>query len=91
MIEVYKTDVADKDHACVLINEIHEMFHHCRANFDLDDCDRILRVSGIANESEAYQIISLLKSLGNSAEILPGDDPDSGELEYAYQGELLNR
>jgi hypothetical protein len=90
MIEVFKTNVTDKDHAARLINEIHERFHYCRANFDLDDCDHILRVKGISGESDAYRIISLIKSFGSKAEILPDDDPLSDEKEYVVDGELIN-
>lgn len=80
MIEVFKTDVNDIERATLLIDRIHERFHHCRANFDLDDCDRILRVTGIACESETYQIISLVKNLGCHAQILPDDDQLDSEL-----------
>jgi hypothetical protein len=89
MIEVFKTDVTGKDRACMLINEIHGAFGHCRANFDLDDCDHILRVTGITGEAEAYRIISLVKSFGNKAEILPDDDPLIGEKESIRQGEVV--
>ena len=73
MIEVFKTDVNEKDHARMLVDRIHKAFSHCRANFDLEDCDRILRVKGITGEEETWQIVSLVKSFGWHVEILPDD------------------
>jgi hypothetical protein len=73
MIEVFKTDVTEKDHARTLVDQIHKAFSHCRANFDLEDCDRILRVKGITCDEETWQIVSLVKSFGWRVEILPDD------------------
>jgi hypothetical protein len=75
MIEVFKTDVIDRDQAKVLIDRIHETFHYCEANFDLQDCDKILRVKGISSERETFTIISLVKTLGYDAQVLPDDYP----------------
>jgi len=87
MVEVFKTDVNDKAAATVLIDQIHENFRHCRANFDLDDCDRILRVAGIACESEIYQILNLVRDFGCNAQVLPDDDQLNGEL-FGHENEL---
>ena len=74
MIEVFRTDVNEKDHARMLVDQIHKAFSHCCANFDLEDCDRILRVKGITGEEETWQIVSLVKSYGWRVEILPDDE-----------------
>lgn len=74
MIEVFKTDVNEKDHAKMLVDRIHKAFSHCRANFDLEDCDRILRIKGITGEAETWQIVTLVKSFGWHVEILPDDE-----------------
>jgi len=44
MIEVFKTNVKHADHAKILVDQIHTTFADYTANFDLEDCDRILRV-----------------------------------------------
>lgn len=44
MIEVFKTDVRNERDVNLLIALIHKTFGEYRANFDLEDCDRILRV-----------------------------------------------
>ena len=43
-VEVFKTNVADPERAKWLVDQIERNFANCKVNFDLDDCDRILRV-----------------------------------------------
>ena len=74
MIEVFKTDVTDGDHANMLLNEIHETFIDHAANFDLEDCDNILRVKCTSGDVQGELLIDFLKEFGFDAEILP-DDP----------------
>lgn len=85
MIEVFKTDVNDKDSASRLIDRIHKTFDYCAANFDLEDCDRILRVKGIRSEREVFTILSLVKELGCYAQILSDDYPSDDNLYLADQ------
>lgn len=89
MIEVFKTDVKDRDHARLLVDQIHKTFQYCHANFDLDDCDKILRVTGIRSEAEVDRIISIVKSLGSDAQILP-DDPSFDEQLFTHETEWGN-
>ncbi|MBS1597011.1 MAG: hypothetical protein JST75_02215 [Bacteroidetes bacterium] len=70
MIEVFKTNVEHSSHADMLICEIHQNFSGYSANFDLDDCDKILRVQTKYGFVESFQIIEFLKSFGFHAEIL---------------------
>jgi hypothetical protein len=71
MIEVFKTDVKDADHANLLIDQIHQNFDHYKANFDLDDCDKILRVKCASGEIQSSLLIALLNEFGFEAETLP--------------------
>ena len=73
MIEVFKTNVADAQIADQLIGQIHEDFEDYRANFDLEDCDRILRIENSSGTICASAIISLLEKKGCSAEVLADD------------------
>ncbi len=71
MIEIFKTNVKDESKAEQLITKIHTHFSDCAANFDLENCDSILRVeckSGVIGVSD---LISLLNQYGFSAEVLP--------------------
>jgi hypothetical protein len=44
MVEVFKTNVDNRDHAMWVVALIHKIFPDYQANFDLEDCDKILRV-----------------------------------------------
>ena len=79
MIEVFKTNVKDESQSRVLIDLIHRTFPDYKANFDLDDCDRILRVCGISNPLQAFQVINLLKDFSVHAEVLPDEIQSPGE------------
>jgi len=46
MIEVFKTDVQQPGTANLLIAKLMLLFPGSRVNFDLEDCDRVLRVEG---------------------------------------------
>ena len=46
MIEVFKTDVRKLREAKNLVNILVEHFPGSKINFDLDDCDKVLRVEG---------------------------------------------
>jgi hypothetical protein len=70
MVEVFKTNVKDRDVANSIIHEIHQTFIGYRANFDLEDCDNILRVKCINGEIQPDFLISFLKEIGCNAEIL---------------------
>lgn len=45
-VEVFKTNVQQQRQAAWLLGLLNRQFPLCRINFDLDDCDRILRVEG---------------------------------------------
>ena len=45
MIEVFKTNVDDRVQANLLVDQIHQTYSDYKANFDLEDCDKILRVA----------------------------------------------
>jgi hypothetical protein len=70
MVEVFKTNVKDPIKAEALILKICQLFPHYRVNFDLEDCDNILRVETNQATVDADGIISLLKKLGFQSEIL---------------------
>lgn len=73
MVEVFKTDVSNCEDASKLIAQIHFMFPDYKANFDLEDCDLILRVQTSNGAVESAPIISLLKHCGFYAEVLEDD------------------
>ncbi len=46
MVEVFKTNVQEAAHAAHLIALLLQHFPDSKVNFDLDDCDRVLRIEG---------------------------------------------
>jgi hypothetical protein len=73
MVEVFKTTVKDAFVAKKLIGQIHQHFEGYHANFDLEDCDRILRIKNPNGAICAHAIILLLERNGYAAEVLEDD------------------
>lgn len=69
MIEIFKTNVKTELEALVLTELLQNVFVHAKINFDLEDCDRILRVDGISSQNIS-EIICNLKKYGYRCEIL---------------------
>ena len=82
MVEVFKTNVEDCDHASRIIDRIHKRFTNYAANFDLEDCDNILRVKCIDASIESKYIINLVHDLGFYAEILQDKIVPVKRMEY---------
>lgn len=73
MVEVFKTNVTDQDHAYILLDHIHQNFRGYKANFDLEDCDKILRVASSQEFIRANCLIKFLSEFGYEAEVLPDE------------------
>jgi hypothetical protein len=73
VIEVFKTNVQTEVDAKMLISQINLECGY-EANFDLVDCDRVLRVKGFSVVSNSH-IIDLLRNKGFSVEILSDEVP----------------
>jgi len=69
MTEIFKTNVQNKTQAKHILSSLNSLFAEARINFDLQDCDKILRVQGI-NEASIPAVISGLNTLGFHCEIL---------------------
>lgn len=68
MVEVFKTNVQKKMQSKMMITALSEIFPSLKINFDLSDCDKVLRVEG--DNMESLKIISLVKEHGFMCEIL---------------------
>ena len=51
-IEIYKTSVETRDQATYLLRLLQQHISDCVMNFDLEDCDRILRIESNRDISE---------------------------------------
>jgi len=76
MVEVFKTDVSDFSSALRILEALHERFMLYVPNFDLEDCDHVLRVKCLVGEVDATQVILLLNEFGFNAEVLSDEIPE---------------
>lgn len=68
MVEVFKTNVDNAEEAEVIINRLQHLFPDGTINFDLNDCDRILRIeSGLIPKQNVIEIVG---ELGYSCDVL---------------------
>lgn len=68
MVEVFKTNVQKKTQSKKLLSILAEAFPSLKINFDLSDCDKVLRVEG--DDMEASRIMKLVKEHGFNCEVL---------------------
>jgi hypothetical protein len=62
MIEIFKTNISNKRLAGRVLKALHRQLPAYTFNFDLDDCDRILRVQTQAADIAVIDIINVVKS-----------------------------
>jgi hypothetical protein len=68
MVEVFKTNVLKKTQSKMLLCVLSEAFPSFKINFDLSDCDKVLRVEG--DSIETLSITILVKENGFRCELL---------------------
>ena len=68
MVEVFKTNIQRKTQSKMLLGVLYEAFPSFQINFDLTDCDRILRVEG--DNIDLLRIIILVREYGFICEVL---------------------
>ncbi|UWY27563.1 hypothetical protein [Flavobacterium sp. TR2] len=69
MIEVFKTNVQEESQCTIIIEKLLEHYPNSSINFDLEDCDKILRIHAQAISNT--KIIDILNSHGYFCEALP--------------------
>lgn len=70
LVEVFKTDVEEPLTAVMLIECLRDLYPDARITFDLDDCDRILRIAPKVMPIKVNQVIELVQSHGRLIEVL---------------------
>jgi len=68
MVEVFKTDVYEEEKSLAIVQTLLQYFPDNKINFDLEDCDKILRIEGENILSE--RIKELLNEAGHRCEVL---------------------
>lgn len=66
MVDVFKTNVRKKRDAARLLRELQAQFPGCRPGFDLDDCDKILRIESPERLPDPPLVVGLLARKGFS-------------------------
>jgi hypothetical protein len=69
MVEVFKTNVQRTEQARKIIGQLKIHFPNSRINFDLDDCDKVLRIDSKRLLSSA-EVIRALNESGFFCEML---------------------
>ena len=68
MIEVFKTNVQEFSEAQKLVALLRRHFPNSKINFDLDDCDKVLRVEG--NNLRIEKVMTLVTEKGFLCKVL---------------------
>lgn len=68
MVEVFKTDVQTIDQSVKLIRKLRQHIPGIEINFDLEDCDRVLRIEG--EYVPVPRVIKLMNNNGYFCELL---------------------
>lgn len=70
IVEVFKTNVPGEAPAKELVTQLLSVYPMHRINFDLQDCDRILRVEG--TKIEEAKIRDIIQAHGYICDLLEG-------------------
>jgi hypothetical protein len=68
MVEVFKTNVEDRSAANQITADLYKILPSSRINFDLEDCDKILRVE--TEELVPEEVAGVLICRGYMCEVL---------------------
>jgi hypothetical protein len=68
MVEVFKTDVADNVQSQLLEFVLSGEFSDYKVNFDLSDCDKILRIE--SSKINVARVLSIVNGLGYQCQVL---------------------
>lgn len=68
MVEIFKTSIESREQSEIVKQDLLNLFPTAKINFDLDDCDRILRIED--HEIFPQVVLNLLSHKGFQIEIL---------------------
>ena len=68
MVEVFATSVQTREQADEILSAFQRLFPELQMNFDLEDCDKILRAEG--SHIDPHQIISAIRQYDHACSIL---------------------
>lgn len=71
LVEVFKTNVQEETQAAELLVALGDYFPSYKINFDLQDCDKILRVASLNGVIDNNRIMEAIGDFGYAIEELP--------------------
>lgn len=74
MTEVFSTNIENHPHALIVAGMIRNVFPDYRVNFDLDDCDHILRIQS-SHDINVPAVLKIVRFAGFNAYVLPDEIP----------------
>ncbi|MGA9637437.1 hypothetical protein [Flavobacterium sp.] len=75
MIEIYKTNIIKKKDSKQIAKQLQQLFPDYSITFDLEDCDRILRINTFEAILDHNTILKLVYESGFYIEILSDEIP----------------
>lgn len=69
-VEVFKTNINKIKDAKLVAKVLANVLPACKINFDLEDCDRILRIEVVKGQINCRQVITLVQKNGFACEVL---------------------
>ena len=79
MVEIFKTNFKSKKKAKQVISMLEHEFPDCIINFDLEDCDKILRIETSKEAIDCKKVIQLINDFGFNIEVLSDSIPTNLE------------
>lgn len=74
-IEVFKTQITHHHEALMISSLLKEVYPAYVINFDLEDCDKVMRIKSKREPIHSEDVVKLLNRLGFYIEILENDQP----------------
>ncbi len=68
MVEIFKTSIESREQSEIMKQDLLNLFPGAKINFDLDDCDRILRIED--DKICPQEVLNFLAHKGFEVEIL---------------------
>jgi hypothetical protein len=68
VVEVFKTSIGNQQESILVSNVLRVMYPAAKINFDLEDCDNVLRIENSSIPIE--EVTKMLKALGYQCEVL---------------------
>lgn len=70
IVEVFKTNIKSLDTSQFIIEKLKDLLPDAKINFDLEDCDCILRVETVCSEIDVNEIMHFIRELNFEIEVL---------------------